>query len=306
MLTAGLEAALGDELIDLLVVDGPPAYAPGDDIARYPALPVLRQRLAAGATVVLDDVEAQASRRCCAGGSGSWASCSNATPSLPASRSRRSTEPHRRGGARFQRAADGGSVSCARDRNRADDRDAGPAGAAAREAPGAEVRLDRPRQREGRQLRWDRGVHRPRHGGPGGAGVRSHLVCGAVTGALPPELALGPRRRGLADRRSAPDTAGAVAGVIAALEPDVIYLHNVFDPAVVVGVAALAGRGTLIWYVHDHYLTCLSELRWRRDIGRCPQRLGQGCLDRHRRGALRAAPPGPRRRRRRRSPSARR
>ena len=34
----------------------------------------------------------------------------------------------------------------------------------------------------------------------------------------------------------------------------------------------------LLWYVHDHYLTCLSELRWRRDIGSCPQRLGHDCL----------------------------
>jgi hypothetical protein len=31
-------------------------------------------------------------------------------------------------------------------------------------------------------------------------------------------------------------------------------------------------------YVHDHYLTCLSELRWRCDIGPCPHRLGHDCL----------------------------
>jgi len=38
-------------------VDGPPAYAAGQGLARYPALPVLRGRLAPGATVILDDVE---------------------------------------------------------------------------------------------------------------------------------------------------------------------------------------------------------------------------------------------------------
>jgi Methyltransferase domain len=54
---AGLDAALGGELIDLLVVDGPPAFAAGHGMSRYPALPVLRERLAPGATVVLDDVE---------------------------------------------------------------------------------------------------------------------------------------------------------------------------------------------------------------------------------------------------------
>jgi predicted O-methyltransferase YrrM len=55
--TAGLDIALQGDLIDLLLVDGPPAYAAGHGLARYPALPVLGHRLSPGATVVLDDVE---------------------------------------------------------------------------------------------------------------------------------------------------------------------------------------------------------------------------------------------------------
>jgi predicted O-methyltransferase YrrM len=54
---AGLDTALRGDLIDLLLVDGPPAYAAGHGLARYPALPVLHDRLAPGATVILDDVE---------------------------------------------------------------------------------------------------------------------------------------------------------------------------------------------------------------------------------------------------------
>jgi hypothetical protein len=54
---AGLDAAMGGDVIDLLVVDGPPAFAVGHALARHPALPMLRDRLAPGATVVLDDVE---------------------------------------------------------------------------------------------------------------------------------------------------------------------------------------------------------------------------------------------------------
>ncbi len=57
VVAAGLEVALQGDLIDLLVVDGPPAYAAGHGLARYPALPVLHHRLAPGATVILDDVE---------------------------------------------------------------------------------------------------------------------------------------------------------------------------------------------------------------------------------------------------------
>ena len=54
---AGLDAVMGGELIDLLVVDGPPAFADGLGLVRHRALPMLRARLAAEATVVLDDVE---------------------------------------------------------------------------------------------------------------------------------------------------------------------------------------------------------------------------------------------------------
>jgi predicted O-methyltransferase YrrM len=57
LLDRGLDAALGDEPVDLLVVDGPPADTADKVLARYPALPALHRRLAPGATVVLDDVE---------------------------------------------------------------------------------------------------------------------------------------------------------------------------------------------------------------------------------------------------------
>ncbi|MGH8826356.1 MAG: class I SAM-dependent methyltransferase, partial [Jiangellaceae bacterium] len=53
----GLDTALEGDPIDLLLVDGPPAYVPGYGLARYPALPVLRRRMARAATIVLDDVE---------------------------------------------------------------------------------------------------------------------------------------------------------------------------------------------------------------------------------------------------------
>jgi glycosyltransferase involved in cell wall biosynthesis len=112
----------------------------------------------------------------------------------------------------------------------------------------------------------------------GARGVRSSLVCGVVTGTLPiglDEVRIVP---GLADRRTGADTAGAVAATVAEIDADIIYLHNVFDPDIVTAIADLAGRGVVLWYVHDHYLTCLSELRWRRDIGSCPQRLGHECL----------------------------
>ena len=74
--------------------------------------------------------------------------------------------------------------------------------------------------------------------------------------------------------------------MIAGLDPDVVYLHNVFDPAAVTAVATLANRGVVVWYVHDHYLTCLSELRWRRDVGSCPQQLGVAASSRSAKGVV--------------------
>jgi len=109
-------------------------------------------------------------------------------------------------------------------------------------------------------------------------GVRSHLVCGLVTGGPPSDLSSVHVVPGLASRRSAACTGDELARVVAGLDPDVIYLHNVFDPAVVSAVATLVDRGPLIWYVHDHYVTCLSEFRWRRDVRSCAQRLGVDCL----------------------------
>ncbi len=53
---AGLDAAMGGDAIDLLVVDGPPAFAVGQALARYPGLRCSGNG-STGATVVLDDVE---------------------------------------------------------------------------------------------------------------------------------------------------------------------------------------------------------------------------------------------------------
>ena len=109
-------------------------------------------------------------------------------------------------------------------------------------------------------------------------GVRSHLVCGVLNGPTPPGLSSVDVVDGLASRTPVAGTGEALAAVVAGIDPDVVYLHNVFDPGVVAAVSRLGGRATLIWYVHDHYVTCLSELRWRRDLGSCPHRLGHDCL----------------------------
>lgn len=52
-----LDDALGGGApVDLLIVDGPPAFKPEAALARYPALPALEHLLAPDALVVLDDI----------------------------------------------------------------------------------------------------------------------------------------------------------------------------------------------------------------------------------------------------------
>lgn len=55
VLAATLTAA--GQPVEMLVVDGPPAWQPGKEHARYPALSSLARWLAPGATIVLDDIE---------------------------------------------------------------------------------------------------------------------------------------------------------------------------------------------------------------------------------------------------------
>jgi hypothetical protein len=53
----GGELADVPDTVDLLIVDGPPAFDPGHGARRAPALPWFNDRLVRGATVMLDDID---------------------------------------------------------------------------------------------------------------------------------------------------------------------------------------------------------------------------------------------------------
>jgi hypothetical protein len=59
-----LEASLPADSVDCLIVDGPPAGASGyEAMARYPAVPVLKSRLAQNCSIYLDDVVRDGERK---------------------------------------------------------------------------------------------------------------------------------------------------------------------------------------------------------------------------------------------------
>ncbi|MER9862381.1 class I SAM-dependent methyltransferase [Mesorhizobium sp. M0185] len=53
---AAVAAAVQDLSVDCVLVDGPPAYKTGYELARYPALPALQAQLAPDYAVFLDDI----------------------------------------------------------------------------------------------------------------------------------------------------------------------------------------------------------------------------------------------------------
>ena len=222
--------------IDLLVVDGPPAFEPGCGLARHRALVVLHDRLVAGATVVLDDVERAGEQEVL----GRWEDeFGLAFRRVAAAGVAIATMPEvfaagdvacRTGRIQVLSIGRQRSVVCA---------------VSAADVPPATVRSG---QAERGAVSFGSVVHVNEKGGSfggteeyialltaalGARGVRSSLVCGVVTGTLPVGLDEVRVIPGLAERRPRPGTAAAVAATIAELDPDVIYLHNVFDADVV-------------------------------------------------------------------------
>lgn len=59
------------DAVDLLIVDGPPAFDPGHGTRREPALPRFDGRLVDGATVILDDMDRPGERQVIASWEGS-------------------------------------------------------------------------------------------------------------------------------------------------------------------------------------------------------------------------------------------
>jgi predicted O-methyltransferase YrrM len=60
---AAVCAALAGLTPDMVLVDGPPAFAPGKALARYPALPMMLPRLARRCAVILDDCDRAGERQ---------------------------------------------------------------------------------------------------------------------------------------------------------------------------------------------------------------------------------------------------
>jgi len=54
---------LFENMIDLMVIDGPPAYQQGQELSRYPALPRLKKYFKENFCIILDDIERKGEKK---------------------------------------------------------------------------------------------------------------------------------------------------------------------------------------------------------------------------------------------------
>ena len=51
-----------------------------------------------------------------------------------------------------------------------------------------------------------------------------------------------------------------LCGYINKIRPDIVYIHNIFDYRIITAIRK-AHLGKIIWYCHDHFFYCLTELK---------------------------------------------
>ncbi|MGA7799669.1 MAG: glycosyltransferase family 4 protein [Gammaproteobacteria bacterium] len=121
--------------------------------------------------------------------------------------------------------------------------------------------------------------------------VESHLIYGRRDGALPDGLSSHRSIAPLGDPGAWDDDAAAeLAAALREIDPHVVYVHRVHDCDIIRQLDANDRRYVLLWYVHDHSLTCLTGLRAWEGVRKpvCDQALSEDCLWHARTGRCRA------------------
>ncbi|MGK7903980.1 MAG: glycosyltransferase family 4 protein [Hormoscilla sp.] len=121
-------------------------------------------------------------------------------------------------------------------------------------------------------------------------GITSHLLYDDVHGTIPEGISH-TCVPGLSNRDGDAEVGERVLDAVRQINPDLVYVHNIFDVRVIQALSLSLSlslslnqpdrKYPILWYVHDHFPTCLTELRTRPnqpDIV-CYQPLSQACLD---------------------------
>jgi hypothetical protein len=92
-------------------------------------------------------------------------------------------------------------------------------------------------------------------------GIDSHLIYDQLHGESPSPIRSRRKIPGLADRDAREDVSRRVLQTVSRINPDVVYVHNIVDGRVIQALDTPERKYAILWYVHDHYPTGLTELR---------------------------------------------
>ncbi len=111
-------------------------------------------------------------------------------------------------------------------------------------------------------------------------GISSHFIYEHLYGNLPSDIASHRKIDGLGNRNGDPRLGEKVLNAVLEINPDIVYIHNIFDSCVVEKLNQAERKYLLFWYIHDHFPTCLTELRAIEDEENivCYQSLSEECL----------------------------
>lgn len=111
-------------------------------------------------------------------------------------------------------------------------------------------------------------------------GIRSSIIYGESKGELSDDIDDYFHLPELAVRDSTANLAPKISEILEHLEPDVVYIHNIFNPSVFKALNTPERPYVVLFYLHDHYFTCLTELRMNslQPNGVCERLLSEECL----------------------------
>ncbi|NKC17201.1 MAG: glycosyltransferase [Gammaproteobacteria bacterium] len=92
-------------------------------------------------------------------------------------------------------------------------------------------------------------------------GISSHLIYDQLHGKMTKNMASSTRISGLSDRQGNKGIGRKVLEAVSQINPDVVYVHNIFEHEIMQSLDIPDRNYKILWYVHDHYPTCLTELR---------------------------------------------
>lgn len=92
-------------------------------------------------------------------------------------------------------------------------------------------------------------------------GISSHLIFGNPHRSISPYIASHKRIAGISSNDDGENIYQDLLETILTINPDIVYVHNIFNEQIIKILDMPARDYLILWYIHDHYLSCLTELR---------------------------------------------